>query len=63
MTAEEKLVRIKALLGMNDEQHVRHNLLSALIDLKRQDEIDKICVRSINRVLDQLAEIEAVLEE
>lgn len=63
MTKPDKLKQISAVLGVEpfDCKHARHNLDAAYDDLKRQG-ADPICLSTIDRVMQQLADVEAILE-
>lgn len=63
MTAEEKLAKIAEIYDNNEQMgnsHARHNLWGALIDLERL-EADEVCLKTIRKVMEQLAEIEKYL--
>lgn len=69
MKAETKLKRIAAIYERCTKvkgnhwmsTHARHNLLGAYIDLERRG-ADKVCLRTIKRVMGQLARMERYLE-
>ncbi len=69
MTPTEKLRKIAAIYevrrktGKNTytSSHARYNLEGALLDLERTGKADEICLKTIRRVLTQLAKIEELL--
>lgn len=63
MDAELKLKKIAAVLGVEpfDCKHARHNLDGAYDDLKRTGKADAVCFSTINRVLEQLDDVERIL--
>lgn len=52
--------RIAAILDLKGPSHARHNLGGALHDLERQ-QADPVCLRTIQRVMKQLAEVEKAI--
>lgn len=69
-TLSERLQRLRDIYdtkrrlgknGWSTSSHARHNLEGALIDLERQG-ADTVCLKTIRRVIDQLAAMEQVLE-
>jgi len=64
--AETALFAIKQTLGLTratESVHARHNLDGAYIDIERQwADADKVCLRTIDRVMTQLAAVEEILE-
>jgi hypothetical protein len=65
--AEARIESIKKALGLTDdtrEQNARHNLDSALIHIERNEgRADVDCLRTISRVVGQLAIVESILRE
>jgi hypothetical protein len=59
----ETIAPIIAALDLDGAAHARHNLDGAIIDLERIDEVlaDKVCLRTLRRVRDQLAAVECAL--
>lgn len=56
---------IRQVLGLTEATttvHARHNLLGAYLDLQRAG-ADPICLKTIDRVMTQLAAVEEILEE
>jgi hypothetical protein len=67
MTPEQTaLFAIRQALGLTpatDEQHARHNLDGAYTDIEIQwKDADKVCLRTMRRVMTQLAAVEEILE-
>lgn len=64
--AEMALFAIKQTLGLTratESVHARHNLDGAYIDIERQwADADKVCLRTIDRVMTQIAAVEEILE-
>ena len=68
MTPEERLQKIAAAFEKREpidesglsfrSNHARHNLEGALIDMERTGVADRVCLNTVRRVIDQLAEIE-----
>lgn len=71
MTPDEKLDAIAAAYetftknadGSWSSTHARHNLDGALIDMSTTGEADQICLNTVRRVRDQLAEIEKFISD
>ena len=67
MTYKEAIDAARRALGLDDdERHARHNLLGVLHDLKESASATTTagaaCVRTVERVCDQLADAEEALE-
>jgi len=68
MSPEEKLTKITKIYetrrknddGSYTTNHARYNLEGALYDLERKG-ADELCLKTIRRVVEQLASIETVL--
>jgi hypothetical protein len=58
----ELVDKLRGALGLDNDDHARHNLYGAIVDAEH-NAFDAVCLCTMKRVNNQLAEVETILEE